>query len=359
MKIVDKCILKEILKYTGICMLIFITIYLIIDFLQKIDNFMEAGVTKGVIMRYFICKLPFIIVQMTPISLLISVIVAYSLMRKNNELIALQASGIGIRRVSLPALGLSFIMVVFSFLLSEFVVPYTSSKAEAIWNKDVRKGKYKRFFRRRHIWYKGNNSIYCIEYFNGKDKLMERAVFYFFDRNFSVVKRIQAEKVVWVDGMWIAKEAIIQTKKIGNPGYDIERFDNIRINIPETPESFLRPVRRPEEMNYWQLKRFAEEIKREGYDAKRYFVDTYMKLSFPFINLVVVLVGIPAALKIKGTGIPVSISIGVGICFLYIVCMGVFRSLGISGVIPPFLSAWMANIIFLLFGIHMMIHIER
>ena len=87
-------------------------------------------------------------------------------------------------------------------------------------------------------------------------------------------------------------------------------------------------------------------------------MDTYMKLSFPFINLVVVLVGIPAALKLKASSIPVSISVGIGICFAYIVCMGIFRSLGISGIMPPFLAAWMANIMFLLAGIHMMIHIE-
>ena len=358
MKIIDRYILKEIFIYVGMCMLIFVTIYLIIDVLQKIDDFMEAGTPIILVAKYFVYKLPFIFVQMTPVSLLISVIVAYSLMRKNNELIALQASGIGIRRVCFPAIGLALFVVVFSFLISELLVPYASSRAETIWNKDVRKGKYKRFFRRRHIWYKGRSSIYSIESFDGKNGVMYKAVFYFFDKNFSVIKRIQAKKVVWTDGKWIAEDGILQIKRKKNRGYDIVSFDTRRINIPETPESFLRPVKRPEEMNYWQLKRYANEIKREGYDARRYFVDTYMKLSFPFINLVVVLVGIPAALKLKASSIPVSISVGIGICFAYIVCMGIFRSLGISGIMPPFLAAWMANIIFLLAGIHMMIHIE-
>ncbi len=359
MKILDRYILKEILIHIGICALIFVTIYLIIDVLQKIDDFLEAGVAKGVMVKYFVYKLPFIISQMTPVSMLISVIVTYSLMSKNNELIALQASGIGIRRASLPAIGMALFMVVLSFFLSELVVPYSSSKAESIWNREVRKGRYKRFFKRKHIWYKGKNSIYCIDCFNGKDKVMEKAVFYFFAKDFSVIKRIQAKRVIWSGKGWIARDGIIQTRRTKGKGYDAISFDSIKINIPETPESFLRPVRRPEEMNYWQLKRFAKEIKREGYDARRYLVDTYMKLSFPFINLVVILVGIPAALKVKGGNIPVSIAIGIGICFLYMVCMGIFRSLGISGVIPPFLSAWMANIIFLLSGIHMMLHIER
>ena len=359
MKILDKYIVKEILKYISICMSIFVTIYLIIDMLQKIDDFIEANVSIAIILKYFFYKIPFIIVQMTPISMLISVIIAFSLMKKNNELVALKGSGISIHRVSMPVIFLSLIMVIFIFFFSELIVPYTSSKSESIWNIEVRKGKYKRFFRRKHIWYKGKNYIYWIKYFDGKNMTMEKAIFYFFDKQFHLLKRIQAKKVIWSDGIWIAKDGMIQTLKTNEKGYHLERFESKRMKLSETPESFLRPVRRPEEMNYWQLKRFAKEIEREGYDAKRYFVDTYMKLSFPFINLIIVLVGIPVSIRLKKSGIPLAISVGIGICFLYILCMGISRSLGISGILPPFLSAWLTNIIFLLFGTYMMIHMEK
>ena len=357
-KILDRYILKEILKNVGICLLIFVFIYLTIDFFQKIDDFLEAKISVSVVLKYFFLKLPFIINQMCPVALLIAVIVSFSLMKKYRELIALKASGISIRRIYIPAICLGFFMVIASFLLSELLIPYTSSKAEALWIKEVRKGRYRRFFRRRHIWYRGKNSIYWIERFDGRKMFMEKAVFYFFDKGFHVRKRIQARWVFWKNSRWVSKDVIVQEKRKGKRGYDIQRLDELILNIPETPRDFLRPVRKPEEMNYWQLKKFAKEIEREGYDARRYFVDTYMKLSFPFINLVVVLIGIPASLKIKRESISISVSAGILICALYIFFMGVFRSLGISGIIPPFVAAWMTNIIFFLYGMHLMIHID-
>ena len=357
-KILDKYIIKQILIYTGICILVFTVIYLMVDFFEKIDDFLEAKVAGTVIIKYFFYKLPFIVNQMFPVAVLISVIIAFSFMRKNKELIAIQASGIGIKRLYIPALTLGLFFVILSFLLSELLVPHTSSKAETLWIKEVRKGKYRRFFRRKHIWYKGKNSIYWIEKFDGKRNMMEKAVFYFLDKRFQVVKRIQAKQVFWKNRIWLAKDVILQTKRKQGRGYDLIRLTQIQISIPETPASFLRPVRKPEEMNYWQLKRFAKQIQMEGYNAKRYFVDSYVKLSFPFINLVVIMIGIPAALKIKKESIPVSVSVGILICFIYILLMGIFRALGISGLIPPIMAAWMANIILFLYGTHLMLHID-
>ena len=359
MKIVDKYVIKETLKYMGVCLAIFTSIYLIIDFFQKIDDFMEAKVGNITVIKYFLYKLPFVVNQMCPVAILISVIVVFSLMKKNRELIALNASGISITKMYIPALILGLSITIASFFFSELVIPYTSSKAEALWIKEVRKGRYKRFFRRRHIWYKGKDSIYCIERFEGRKKMMEKAVFYFFDKKFHIIKRVQAKRVYWREGWWIGEDVIIQKKKKSGKGYEIERYETAKINISETPDSFLRPIRRPEEMNYWQLKRFAEQIKKEGYDAKRYFVDTYMKLSFPFINTVVILIGIPAALKIKRESISIAIAVGILICFVYIFFMGIFRSLGVSGIMPPFISAWITNVIFLFYGLYFMLHIDK
>lgn len=357
-KILDKYIVKQILANTGICILVFTVIYLVVDFFEKIDDFMEAKVTSTIIAKYFFYKLAFIINQMFPVAVLIAVIIVFGFMKKNKELIALQASGIGIKRTYIPALTLGLFFVILSFLLSELLVPHASSKAESLWIKEVRKGRYKRFFRRRHIWYKGKNCIFWIEKFDGKRNLMEKAVFYFLNKRFQVIKRIQAKEVIWKNGFWLAKDVILQTKKNKGRGYNLIRLPQMQIIIPETPASFLRPIRKPEEMNYWQLKRFAEQIQKEGYDARRYFVDSYVKLSFPFMNLVVVIIGIPAALRIKKESIPISISIGILVCFIYILLMGIFRSLGISGVLPPIMAAWMANVILFLYGTHLMLHID-
>jgi lipopolysaccharide export LptBFGC system permease protein LptF len=39
--------------------------------------------------------------------------------------------------------------------------------------------------------------------------------------------------------------------------------------------------------------------------------------------------------------------------------VGFSRSLGLSGILPPLLSAWIPNLLFILTGIHMMMRVER
>ena len=58
MKILTKYLYKEFLKFLFLCQIIFLTIYLIIDFLQKIDNFIEAEVSQEIIFSYFLASYP-------------------------------------------------------------------------------------------------------------------------------------------------------------------------------------------------------------------------------------------------------------------------------------------------------------
>ena len=112
-------------------------------------------------------------------------------------------------------------------------------------------------------------------------------------------------------------------------------------------------------MSYWQLKRYAKRVLFEGYDNTRYLVDMNFKIAFPFIILIMVLMGTPISLRVEKGGVAFAIFIGIGICFLYLFTLGLTRSLGISGILPPILSAWLINLIFLFLSIYLMMKVAR
>ena len=103
----------------------------------------------------------------------------------------------------------------------------------------------------------------------------------------------------------------------------------------------------------------GETVRQEGYKNAKYLVDMNIKLAFPFISLILLTIGIPLALRVKKGGTPLAVSIGMAVCFLYILILGLSRSLGLAGVLPPLFSAWLANFLFLFLGVYMMIHMER
>ncbi len=357
MSILSKYFYKEVAKLLGIILFALLFIYLIIDFIGKVDNFIEADVPVGPMLSYFFYKIPFVVVQMVPVSMLLAVIVMFCLMKGNNEIIALHACGLSSFGFSKPVLFFGIFISTASFLISETIVPYTSSRGNEIWNVEVNKRIQTNFYGRDQIWYKGENSIYWIRAFDPDAKIMENVSFYFFDESFLLVRKVDAQLCVWTGDKWRAEKGIEQNiNKLG--GYDLEKFDQIYLDLPEKPETFFRTVPNPEEMSYWQLKDYAEKIRLEGYDATRYLVDMNIKMAFPLISFVMVLMGIPVALGLRRGGTPLAVSLGIGACFLYLLMFGFARSLGLSGLLPPLLAAWLTNLVFFFLGSYLMIHLR-
>lgn len=358
MKVLSRYLIKEFFKLLLLCQIIFLFIYLIIDFLQKIDNFIEAHVSKSIMISYFLNKTPLVIVQMLPPATLISIIILFSLMKKRNEITAIKASGLDIFKVLRPIAVASLLTSIGLFLFSEIVVPQTSSKANEIWDIEVEKRDPTQFYGKNQIWYRGAGTIFWMLRFDHKNKIMERPTFYFFDDSFRLTKRIDGRRAVWEGGKWKVEEGII-LEASDERDYHLTKFEDLYLELAEPPETFVRRVKSPEEMSYWQLKRYAERVHLEGYDNSRYLVGMNIKTAFAFIIIIMVLVGIPISLRVEKGGIPMAIAMGMCICFFYLIIFGLGRSLGLSGVLPPILAAWVANVLFFLFGIYLMKGVER
>jgi lipopolysaccharide export system permease protein len=358
MGVLSKYAVQEFFKLFAFCEAIFVFLFLSVDFLQKIDNFVEANATNASVLLYFLYKAPFIMVNMVPPAVLISVIIMFSSMKKRNELMALRTSGLNIFMLVKMLMVAFLFIVVGVFLFSETVVPYTSSKSNRVWNVEVQKQDPRLFYGREEIWYRGSNSVYWIRQFNPKQKSMGHPSFYFFDSTFRLIKRIEGRRGIWEGDRWRIENGVVQQLK-EDGSYDFKKFEVYPLMIPETPETFMRGTRNPEEMSYWQIKRYAEQVGQEGYDNAKYLVDMNIKLAFPFISLILLTIGIPLALSVKKGGTPLSVSVGMAVCFLYVLILGLARSLGLAGILPPLFSAWLANLLFLLLGVYLMIHMER
>jgi lipopolysaccharide export system permease protein len=358
MKVLSKHIFKEFVKYFAIFETIFVFLYLLMDFLQKIDNFMEAKVSGAIVFFYFLYKVPFLIVTMIPPTIAITVIVIFSVMKNNREITAMKASGINLFGITKIFILAASVVGLFTFLTSEIVVPLASSRSNLIWRKDVNKLNPGLFYGSSQIWFKGPDRIYWIRNFDSNSQIMEDPVFYFFDSSFRLTKKIEGRRGVWESGRWKLEEAVIQeSDEVGD--YHLKRVGNLYLEIPEKPESFVKGLKKPEEMGYFQLRRFADEVRNEGYDNSKYLVDMNIKIAFPFICLVLVMTSTPIALGLKRGGTPVAVALGIATCLLYLFVLGFSRSLGLAGAIPPVLSAWLANVIFSLAGIFLMMHVER
>ena len=112
-------------------------------------------------------------------------------------------------------------------------------------------------------------------------------------------------------------------------------------------------------MDYYTLRDFISNQEDAGQDVARWLVDFYSKTSFPFASVIVVLFGVPFASQKRRGGVGVQLGISLLICFVYLIFMKVSQVFGYNGDINPFLTAWLANILFLAGAVVVMLKVRK
>jgi lipopolysaccharide export system permease protein len=358
MSIIHKYLTGEIFKCLFFVLAVVISIYLSVDFFEKIDNFMEAGLPFSKIFIFLIFKIPFIIAQIIPVCILLSVIIVFGLMTKNNELIALKSSGITVYYLLKPVLIIGLLLSLLLFFISEAVVPLTMGRANEIWLKEVKKESAV-ISKEKNIWIKGNRLITHITYYNPVEKAIFGISINAFDENFKLVRRIDAKKGLFKNGKWFLYEVIEQNFNKENGQPRIKLYKEKLEKIDFLPDDLQRIIKKSEEMNFNELFNYIKKVEAEGYEATIYRVDFYAKIAFPFVCLIMCIIGAGIAFKKKvKEGLPVNVAYGIGIAFLYWILYSLCVSLGYGEMLPPLVAAWSANLIFSCFGILILLNAD-
>jgi lipopolysaccharide export system permease protein len=359
MRIVSHYIAREFLKMTLICLGTFAMIYLMVEVMEKLDDFSNAGVPPQQILSYFIYILPAIIKQMIPVAILMGTQLTFGFFSKNNQLIAFKSSGISMIRLSSPIILLAVVTSLLVFILGEGLIPMANARAMEIWNVQVKKMESRAVLINERIWYKGDRSIYTFDRFNFKEQTAVKVGLYFFDSQFQLQSRLDAERGSWRDGLWVFEDGLYQTyQPAASSGSEL--FKTLKLPLAETPEDFRYREKSSEEMTYSELRHFIAKIEREGYEAQPYRVEQHMRISFPGVSIIMALIGISMALRReKGIGIAQGIVGSLAVTFIYWMFFGFSRSLGLSGIFPAVWAAWASNILFLLIGGYLLLHIRQ
>jgi lipopolysaccharide export system permease protein len=356
MRIVYKYLTKELLKCFCIVLTTVAGIYLTVDFFEKIDNFLDANLPLSKVLVFFGLRIPFVVAQVTPVGVLLAVLIVFGLMVKNNEMVALKSTGVSIFYVFKPALVMGLIFTALLFSLGEVLVPITMGGANEIWKNEVKK-KSAVTTRKKNIWIKGNRTIAHITYFRPSDKTIFGVTLNCFDKSFRLIKRVDAQKGVYRGGTWHLFNVVQQDLMKDDGSYKVSHRVESPVNLEFLPEDLNKAVKKCEEMSYGELSAYIRDVEEEGYDATSYKVDLNAKIAFPFVCVIMTIMGSSLAFwRKKKEGLAGSIFYGLGIAFLYWILYSFCLSLGYGGMLPPVIAAWLTNVIFACVGTLMLLN---
>lgn len=361
MKLFDRYILKQFLTTTLFGLITFMAIFVIIDLMENLDDFLDNNVANPVILQYYISFLPEIVKLMTPVAVLLASLFTTGKLASNNELTAMKAGGMSIYRYMFPLITTAFLVSCVSVYFNGWVVPYANQQKFSIERRYLNKNVESTA--RTNIYLQdGMKRIVYIAYYDRASNVGTRTSIQEFSDS-SLISIAQR----W-DGLQFTYDSATSTWSMGigkqrimtPAGEQVIPFNTyVFRDLTFTPKDIVKKVERPEEMNYTELGEFIVRQQSSGNDTARWMVDYHNKVAFPFASVIVVLFGIPFSFGKRKGGIALQVGISAAVVFIYMVFMKISNVFGYNGDLNPLLTAWLANIIFFTAGVVNILRVNK
>ena len=358
MRILDRYLVREFSVYLALGLIGFVMIFTVVDVIEKIDVFLDHRAPAGLIVRYYLYRAPEVIVQVLPVALLLATFLALGQLNKFGELTAMRSGGLSLARILAPVFIVAGSGALVSLVLGEMVVPPANRERDRIYEEQIQRLSKGPTTERADVTYLGaGGRIYYMRlYVIPEQRMHEVSVQQF--RAGRLILRIDAAEATWDGHRWTFSSGYVRTfRGDEEQARPFERWTSDA--IAEPPDNFAREGRRPNQMNYLELRGHVTKLRASGARVANYLVDLHMKLAFPLINVIVILIGAPVATRLRANSVALGFGLAITISFAYYAFMQSGKALGHNGALPPYLAAWLGDLVFGGVGSVMMFRAQR
>jgi len=353
-RLMDMYLLRRFFLHFALLMAAFIFLFEAFTFFELLDDIARHRVPFLIVMDYFRFLTPYLLYNLAPLAALVAVLVTIGVMSKNNEVVACKASGISLYRLAMPLLLAGVTLAGSMILLDEIYLPYANQRQDAL--RNIIKGRPPQTYSHPQRWIFGENSkVYNYDLFDPTQNLFGGLSVVEIDPvTFEIKRRVFASRARWSESqnLWILEGGWIRDFDGGS----IVRYQQFPVTslpeLSEPPSYFNREVRQASQMSLGGLRHYIEGLRNAGFDVASLMVQWHVKLAFPAIAPISMLLAIPFALLVGTRGAVGGVAIGVAIGILYWTAARLLEAMGGVGQLPPFLAAWSTDITFFFFGLY-------
>ena len=357
MKRLDKYIIGKFLGTFVFSIVLIMSIAVIFDLTEKLDNFFENQVSmREIILDYYLNFIPYYMNMFSPLFIFISVIFFTSKLAGDSEIIAILASGVSYHRFMWPYFLSALLLFVFSFWMTGYVIPPASEKMLTFQDKYIEH--FSRENARNVQMEVEPGTILYIESFQKRTNLGYRASLEHFDGK-KLTMRITADRIHydsaynWHFDKYVRRDfdGMRETLTRGT------RLDTI---IPVLPKELFYTAENAQMMPNPELKQYIEiQRKRGSGNVQAFETEWWKRWASPIGAFIMTLLGVTMSSKKVRGGMGKNLGVGLTLSALYILFSTVSTTFSVNGVLSPFMSVWLPNFIFLAIGIVLYIRVSR
>ncbi|MFW2080035.1 LPS export ABC transporter permease LptG [Acinetobacter guillouiae] len=314
-----RIVAKHVTKTTLLAMLgataVLASLQILFTYLGELSD-LKQGYTAWNALQYILWGAPRYLYEILPIAALIGAVLGLGSMASNSELIVMRAAGISLWRIVGWVMRSAMLLVVLSFLLTQFVIPYTNEQAKSI--KSHRSvaalGEVKGYWTR-----EGQRFIY-IDYANSQGTLKQVQVVDF-DENYRMKSLLNSEEgQFFKEGQWNLKNSA-QVNLLANGQAQVVNKNQQDLALALQPKYAHMVTINPEDLAPTQLLSFMQYMHEYSQVPKTYLLAFWKNIGSPFALLALVLIAcsfIFGPLRQQSMGFRLVIALFVGLGFYYI-----------------------------------------
>ena len=346
---IDWYILKKFLVTFFYCMVLFTIVAVAVDSSEKTDDFVKSGLTTSqIITEYYFGFVPYIWGLLFPLFVFIAVIFFTSRMAARSEVIAILATGVSYNRFLRPYFVGGVLLASLLWYAGRYVIPKAQEIRSNFQTKyidpfGVKSGRdpslpiYKRADKNTYVGFR---------YY---DTTSKSANSFFLDRvkDNKVVYNLRGDYMKWDTAKKNWKIMNATERTIDGMHETVKLIPEVHLNLNLKPEDLRDDEYIKDKLSTPRLKNYIrmEELRgSEGLNTLR--VELYRRTATPVTVLLLTLIGVVvSSRKVRG-GSGLHLAIGIVIAVLFILCDRFSTVFSIKGDFPPFIAAWLPDVVF-------------
>ena len=346
----DLHIIRRLL--TGYLLLIagLIIFFVVLHYVEYIDDFMDRGATMSdVFLVYYPSYVPEIVKLTSPLALFISAIFLTSRLSQKLELSSLQTAGVSLYRLMVPFVLTGLMVSAAMFGFNGWIVP-ESNRVRLAFEQDYTKdapgrAEYANIHRQN-----APGSILSVNFYERRSMTATSVTLQQFSEDGSLLQRIDADRMTWNDSLktWTLMSPVIRSFDANGERARLE-VASLDTSLALGPRDLARVQGDVEAMPITEARAYLQTLQRTAANRTgSSLVGYHTKFSYPFANLILVLLAVPLASVRRRGGHAVQLGIGLFVAFTYLAIMKLTEPFGYAGTLSPVLTAWLPHLLFAL-----------
>lgn len=356
MKILRNYILSEFLKAFILSLGVFTFVMLTGNIIKVMDMIINKGVQIFYVLKLLFFLVPYLLSYTIPMAALCATLLVFGKLSSDNELTAMKASGVSLYRIVSPVLIVGLILSIYSLYLNDRLVP----KAHLETRKTMRDiglrspsaymeaGTFIRGFEDYIIFIyeiNGNKLKNIRIYQPQKDKPTRTIVAQ--DGEFIPIPEKRIVKLKLIDG---TTEEPIPTDPTNFYKLNFKTY-YMTLNLEEPEKTSENIKKKAKDMTFRELKNEMKEIIAAGIsDISPLLTRIHKKVALSFASIAFMLIGLPLAIRTHRSEKSIGFGISLAVLIIYWLLLATGNVCALRKVLPPWLSMWLGNIIFIVIG---------